>query len=352
MAEAAAAPKAPAATPEAPKLTRVQKLAILLVILGPDAAGQLLRGLAPDQVETISTEMAKVTMVSQEVQAEILGEFSQVAVDAGTAIRGGLEVTRTTLEKALGLFKATQILSRVAPSGSSVAAIQEISDLEPREIFNLVRHEQPQTVALVLSYVGSEKAAGAIALFQAEQRDKILERIATLAPTPVEVVEKVAEVLVAKRGASRTRALSQTGGVKTAADVVNAMEKTQGNSLLGLLEERNPELGKSIRQKMFTFEDLASLDASVLQRLLREVDTRELALALKSASEKLKTKLLACITKRAAETVQEEITFLGAVRLRDIENAQLAIIDSVRRLEAEGAIDLGEARKEAKNEMV
>jgi flagellar motor switch protein FliG len=236
----------------------------------------------------------------------------------------------------------------VAPVGLSVASLQEILDLEPRQVYNLLRHEQPQTVALVLSHASAEKAAEALTFFPAEQRDKVLERIATLSPTPVEVVEKVVEVLVAKRGVNRTRAMSQTGGVKIAADLVNAMNKDQGNMLLSVLEERNPDLGKAIRQKMFTFEDLSGLETAMLQRILREVDMRELALALKSASDKLKNKLLACVTKRAAETVQEEMNFMGAVRLRDIEAAQLRIIDAVRRLEAEGALDLGESRKEAR----
>jgi flagellar motor switch protein FliG len=141
------------------------------------------------------------------------------------------------------------------------------------------------------------------------------------------------------------------GGVKTAADLLNAMDKNQGRTLLGTIEERNPELGQAIRQKMFTFEDLVGLDITVLQRILREVDMRELALALKSASEKLKTTLLGCITKRAAETVQEEMAFMGPVKLREIESAQMRIIDAVRRLESEGAIDLGEARAESRYEM-
>ena len=330
---------------EAPKLTRVQKLAALLVILGPDAAAQVLRTFEPVEVESICSEMAKFTMVSQELQAEILREFSDVAVQAGTSVRGGVDVTRTTLEKAIGVFKATEILSRVAPMRSSVVAIQEIVDMEPRQIYNLIRHEQPQTVALMLSYTGADKGAETLAFFQAEQRDKILERVATLAPTPVEIVEKVVEVLVAKRGVSHTRALNQTGGIKVAADLLNAMDKDQGKALLGSIEERNPELGQAIRQKMFTFEDLVNLDPTMLQRILREVDMRELALALKSASDKLRTTLLACITKRAAETVQEEMSFMGAVRLRDIESAQLRVIDAVRRLETEGGVDLSEARK-------
>ena len=264
----------------------------------------------------------------------------------------GWNVTRATLKKAMGMFKATEILSRVAPTRPSIAAIHEIAEMEPRQVYNLLRHEQPQTMALVLSYVGPEKAAESLMFFAPEQRDKILERVATLAPTPVEVVEKVVKILVARRGVSKTRALNQSGGVKTAADVLNAMEKTQGKTLLGSLEGRNPELGQAIRQKMFTFEDLTNLETPILQRILREVDLRELALALKrNASDKLKTKLLSCITKRAGETVQEEIALMGPVRLRDIESAQLRVVDAVRRLEAEGAVDLSEVRGEARYEM-
>jgi len=345
------ASKPPGAAAEAHRLTRVQKLAALLVILGPEAAGQVLRGFNPPEVEAISGEMSKVTMISQELQSEILAEFSEVAVEAGTAIHGGPEVTRATLEKAIGVFKAAEILGRVAPTRSAVAAIHEILDMEPRQVYSLLRQEQPQTVALVLSYAGPDKAAEALSYFEPDQRDKILERIATLAPTPVEVVEKVVEILVAKRGVSRTRALSQTGGVETAADLLNAMDNMQSKTVLGSLEERNPELGQAIRQKMFTFEDLVGLDAVTLQRILREVDLRELALALRSASEKLKTTLLACITKRAAEAVLEEMSFMGPARQRDIESAQMRVIDAVRRLEAEGTVDLVQIRKEARHEM-
>ncbi len=344
---------APATKPaEAPKLSKMQKLAILLIILGPDAAAQVLRSFGPHEVEAISAEMSKFPMVSQELQTEVLQDFSEVAIQAGTAIRGGLDVTRTTLEKALGLFKASEIVGRLAPTTSSIGAVKAIVEMDSRQLYSLLRDEQAQTIALVLSYAGPEKAAETLTFFQQDQHDKIIERIATLAPTPVEVVEKVVEVLVARRGVSPTRALSLMGGVKTAADLLNAMDKNAGRMLLTTLEERNPDLGQAIRQKMFTFEDLAKLDTSILQRILREVDVRELALALKNASDKLKNSLLSCITRRAAETVQEEMLFMGAVRLRDIEAAQLRVIDSVRRLEAEGAIDLGNETQEAKYEVV
>lgn len=330
---------------EVAKLTKLQKLAALLAMLGPDNAAAMLKGFDPVEVEQISAELAKLPMISREIQQQVLRDFSEVAVAASVSISAGVDFTRTALEKAVGLFKAAEILGRVAPSRTSVATMQGIADMEARQIFNLIREEQPQTISLVLSYLGVQKAAECLTFFHAEVRDKIVERMATLAPTPVEVVETVVQVLVAKRGASQTRALSQTGGVKTAADVLNAMDKTVGKALLTSIEERNAELGMAIRQKMFTFEDLAHIDATGLQRVLREVDLRDLAIALKTASETVKNTLLGCVSRRAAESVQEEIAFMGPVKLRDIEAAQMKIIEVVRQLEAEGEIDLGDARK-------
>ncbi|MCL5096635.1 MAG: flagellar motor switch protein FliG, partial [Candidatus Omnitrophica bacterium] len=294
---------------ELAKLTKVQKLAALLVMLGPDSAAQILRHFAPHEIEVISGEMAKFDMVSQELQEGLLQEFSEVAVQAGCSIRGGVDYTRTTLEKALGLYKASEVIGRVAPASTPVAAMQDVVDMDARQIYNLVRHEQPQTVALIMSYVGPEKSAEILACYPSEHRYKIVERIATLAPIPIEVLERVVQVLAAKRGISQTRAFNQTGGVKSAADLLNAMDKTQGKSVLTSIEERNPDLGLAIRKKMFAFEDLVNLDSSVLQRVLREVDLRDLAMALKTASDKLKAALLRCISRRAAETVQEELPY-------------------------------------------
>jgi flagellar motor switch protein FliG len=180
----------------------------------------------------------------------------------------------------------------------------------------------------------------------------VVERLATLGPTPVEVVERIVEVLNQKTKVKSTRALNQTGGVKNAADVLNSLEKDISHSLLMDLERRNPELTMAIRQKMFTFEDLAMLDKTSLQKIMREVDTRDLAVALKGASPKIRDVLLGSISKRAAETVHEEISFLGSVKKRDIEASQLRIIDSVRHLESEGEIELTAVKDSARDEAV
>jgi flagellar motor switch protein FliG len=325
-------------------LNKTQKLAALLVMLGPESAAVVLKQFQPREIEAISREMARFNLITQEQQEDILLEFSEVALAASTAITAGPEVTRHTLEKAVGTFKASDILGRVIPTHAPLGTMQTIADMDPRHIFNLIRDEQGQVVAFVVSHLSSEKAAQVMALFRPEQRDQIIERLATLAPTPVEVAERVVDVLNAKLGIKQTRALTQTGGITTAADILNAMDKTVSRTVLTTMEERNPELCQAIRKKMFTFEDLLRLNAQSIQRIMREIDMRDLAIALKKASEALTKLLLSNVSRRAAEAVRDEVSFLGQVKLRDVEAAQFRIIDAVRKLEAEGEIDLDETR--------
>ena len=330
-------------------LTKVQKLAALLVMLGQETAAHVLKGFDPHDVDALCAEMAKLEIVPQELQKRVLEEFSAVAIEAGTSVRGGVEFTRTTLEKAMGQFKANEVINRVAPTCAPVAAVHIIADMEARQLYNLVCHEQPQTIALVLSYLSAERAAELSTYFPSDLRDQVIERLATLAPTPVEVVEKVVEMLRTKAGVRQTRALNQTGGVKTAAEILNAMDKAQSKLLLQNIEKHNPELTDAIRKKMFIFEDLKNIDVATLQLVLRDVDMRDLALALKTASEKLKTLILSSISKRAAEGVREEIAFMAAVKPRDIEAAQQRIIDATRALETEAENSAGETQPETEH---
>ena len=317
------------------RLTRTQKIALLLVVLGEEAAISFLRGLQPDELEAICAEMAKVGMLSIEMQNTVLKEFTDVAIHASTSLRGGLDFTQSMLEKALGLYKAATVITRVLPTRTPVSSMTQIVELEPRQIFNLLKLEQPQTISLVLSYLPPEKASQLLIMLRSDLRDQVIERLATLSATPIEIVEKVVEQLNRKLGNQHMRALNQTGGLKSAANLLNSLDKNMTKALLMNIEERNPELGQQIRQKMFTFEDVATLDTPVLQRVLREVDLRDLAVALKTASDSLKGALLSAVSKRAAETVQEEMSFMGPLKLRDIEAAQMRIIELVRKSEAD-----------------
>jgi len=228
--------------------------------------------------------------------------------------------------------------------------MQKLLDLDSRQILHLLRQEQPQTIALIASYLPPERASEVLGMLKDDQRAAVIERLATLSPTPIEVVEKIVDVLISKIGAKPTRALNQTGGVKSAAEVLNALDKKTSKGILSAIEERNPDLVASIRKKMFTFEDLGQIDIPGLQKIMREVDTRDVAVALKTASEQLKGTLLRAVSRRAAETVKEEMEFLGSVKLKEIEAAQTRVLEVVRRLEEEGELDL--ANKENPDSVV
>jgi flagellar motor switch protein FliG len=336
-------------TPEVSKLTKIQKVAILLIVLGQESAAQIMKHLDEHELEAVSAEMSRQTLISEELQMQILQEFSEVAVQASTSVRGGIDYAQATLEKAVGSFKAGHVLSRLAPTRAPIGALQKLMELDTRQIFNLIKQEQAQTIALIASYFTSEKTSQLLAIMRPEQREQVVERLATLSPTPIEAVERVVDVLVSKFSVKPSRALNHTGGVKSAADVLNALDKSTSRTILAAIEERNPELGESIRKKMFTFEDLAQLDLTGLQKIMREVDIRDLAVALKTASEQLKHLLLSAISRRASDTVLEEMSFLGTLKLKEIEAAQMRIIDVVRRLEAEGELELQTTQQHSDN---
>lgn len=335
---------------ESANLSKPQMLAALLVMLGPDSSSAILRQFHPREIENISREMTRFNLISREQQENILKEFSNVALAASTSVCAGIDVTRNTLEKALGTFKASDVMGRVSTTRTPIGAMHMIAEMDARNTFNLIRDESVAITAFIVSHLTPEKAAAILNLMLPEKRDAVVERLATLAPTPVEVAEKVVEVLNTKLGVKQTRALTQTGGLTTVADLLNAMDKTVSRELLTNLEARNADLASNIRKKMFTFEDLLLLPGSAIQRIMREIDMRDLTFSLKKSSEALKKLLLGNISRRAAETVNEELGMMNNVKPRDIEAAQFRIIDIVRKLEAEGEIELDDTRV-TQNEM-
>jgi flagellar motor switch protein FliG len=318
-------------TLEAVNMTRLQKLAALLIILGPESAAHLLKNFDEQELEAVTREMSGLSVISWELQDEILAEFGGLAVDAA-GVPGGAAYARKALEKSVGPGRATDILNRVTPAPANVAT-QQIAGLDPRELCHLLAQEQPQTVALVASCLPPEKCSQFLLLLPGGLRDQVVERLATLAPTPVEVIERILAVLNRKAASKPARALNHTGGLKNAAEVLKSIGGNLGQSVLSELEKRNPELGQAIRERMFTFEDLALLDARSLQAVMREVDMRDLAISILDAPEPLQRSLLSGISRRAAETVREEIAMLGPQRPRDIQAARRRIAEIARRLE-------------------
>lgn len=330
------------------ELTRPQKLAVLLCMLGPDSAAQILKYFEEREMETIISEMGKLELISLELQNQVLREFAEVAVQASTSVAGGEEIVRLTLEKAVGQSRAASIVNRHGgdPLPDSELLLP-IIEADSRELYNAVKTEHPQTIALLTSYLPPERAAAFLNQCPVELRDKVVERLAMLQPTPIEVIETIVTIVSRKLGIKTTRAITETGGVKSAATLLNGLDRAMSKMVLTSIEERNPDLSKSIRAKMFTFEDMTRLDSSALQKIMREVDTRDLAVSLKKASFPVKSALLGAISKRAAETVKEEMGFLGTLKAKEIEAAQTRIVDIVRRLEGEGEIDLNPQEENA-----
>ena len=322
------------------KLSRQQKLAIFLICVGSDSAVEVLKHFDDNEVEVICREMSAFPMVSESVMKLAIEEFSSVIATSASSVLGGMGYAQKALEIAKGDYKASSILGRVGPVGTSVEVIKEISEMEGRQIFNLIKHEQPQTIAFLLSYLDPAKSGEVFALLTPDLREEVIERLGTIESTSLDLVSKIVRSLGKHFDSKARPSFHHSGGIRAVAGLLNTLEKEMSKTLLARLEERNSVLGAAIRKKLFSFEDLNRLTAADLQRVLREVDTSNLAISMKSASEALREKIYAGLSKRAAEGLKEEIDLLGPVRLKDVEAAQDVIIQAVRKLEEEGQISL------------
>jgi flagellar motor switch protein FliG len=322
------------------QLTRPQKLAVFLICMGPEAAAEVLRQFDDTEVEKICREMAGFPMITEEIRRQAMDEFSDVVSASVKSSLGGMPFARRTLALARGDEEATTILGRVDPVGPSVGLVKDVSDMEGRQIFNLIRNEQPQTIAFLLSYLDPAKAAEVFTFLPQELSEEVIERLGTIESTSLELVGRIVQSLGKHLDAKARPSLHHSGGVVAVAGLLNNLAKDTAKSLLTRIEVRNAALGAAVRKKMFTFEDLVRLANSDLQRVLREVDFTNLTVSMKMASPALREKIYGALSRRAAEGLREEIDLLGPVRVRDIEVAQGLVIQTVRKMEEEGQISL------------
>jgi len=322
------------------KLSRTQRLAVFLICIGPEAASEVLRQFDDAAAEGLCREMAAFPLVPEEVRRQALDEFAGVVSASVNATLGGLDYAQRALELAKGERRAASIVGRVGPAGALAGIVREVGEMEPDQIYNLIRAEQPQTISFLLSHLDAPKAAKVFALLAPELREEVIERLGLSEAAPVELVGKVVRSLGRRFDSAARPAYHASGGVAAVADLLRHLDRALGRSLLTRLEEHHAALGNAVRRRLFSFEDLNRLAPSDLQRILREVDSANLALAMKSASEGLCGRIYAALSKRAAEGLREEIDLLGSVRLKDVEAAQDLVIQAVRRLEEEGQVSL------------
>lgn len=328
-------------------LPKVRRIAMLLVMIGPESAAKILRSFEEPEVEAISREMVSIDLIEEDFQKLVLEEFSSLLVDSVGSVRGGYEVALGVLEKARGSYSARNMVGRIAPARDFQESLEEISEMEPPQLANLLKSEQPQTIAFLLGAMQERRAAELLTLLPEKMRSEVVLRMGTLEPASSAVLNKVVKNLsrFLERQAPQPR--TQLGGVDRVANILNQMDKSLSKGLLSELEDANSALGARVRKKMFSFNDLLALSVQDLQRIMREVDSSTLVMAIKPASAALKEHLLSALSKRAGESLQEELDLLGSVRLKEVEAAQESIINIVRQLEEEGEISVGDEEENA-----
>lgn len=322
-------------------LTKTQKLAAFLIVIGPDAAAEVMKHFDNPQIELICRELASLDVLDEATQRAVMEEFAGVVSEGATSLLGGVDFAQATLEKAKGGSAATSILDRIAPANRGVEGGEEIRQMEVRQIMNLIKTEQPQTIAFILSNLEAAKAAEVMKLLTPEQREEVVERLGAMEETSRDIVAKIARNI--SRNSDRSggcQALQRSGGAKAAAGILNLLDKESRKTLLAKVDERNASLGAAIRKEVFGFDDLGRLEAADLQRIVREIDAADLAKALKAAKPALVDVILKSVSKRAAESVREEMDMLGSIKPKEINAAQDRIIQVVRKLEEAEEISL------------
>jgi flagellar motor switch protein FliG len=319
------------------KITGRRKAAILLVTMGPEKAAKVLKSLEDSEVEMLTIEIANLGKVSNEERKAVLEEFQNLTKAREMIISGGIDYAKEMLIKAFGPEKAMQIIERLV-SNLSVKPFEFMRTADVVQIVNFLQSEHPQTIALVLSFLEPRIAAQVLGALPENLQIDVVKRISLLERASPDVVKEVEKLLEKKFAGVTTQTMSAVGGLDTAAEIMNSLDRSTEKNIMERLTYESPELAEEIRRRMFVFEDILKLDDRSVQLVLREVNSQDLAVALKGASEELKNKIFNNMSKRAQQLLKDEIEFMGPVRVKDVEEAQQKIINVIRRLEEAGEI--------------
>jgi len=297
-----------------------KKAAIVMVALGTKASSEIFKNLDEHEVEMLTTEIARLDNISSAIREAVLEEFHNLA-----------------MAQALGPRKAKEIMEKVQQS-IRTTGFNLLENVDPKQLVNFIQKEHPQTIALLLAHMEPVHAAPIISALPQELQVDVATRIATMESISPETLDQVEEVLVDQVKALFGGDVSEIGGVKAVAEMLNSVDRGAEKNILGNLERENPELATEIKNLMFVFEDVMLLDDRSMQRVLKEIDTKELAMALKGASEELQEKFFRNMSSRASEMIKEDMEYMGPIRLKDVEEVQQRIVDVIRRLEEDGEI--------------
>lgn len=319
------------------KLTGRKKAAVLFIALGPELSSSIMKQLPEEEIERISFEIANMDVVDSKTQAEVITEFLELHQAQYYLLKGGVEYAKQVLEKTVGPAKANDYLRKLSMA-SKKQPFSNLRKTDPKHLVNFIANEHPQTIALILCYLDPEQAAMVLGALPQEKQADIAKRVATMETTSPEIVKEVEAVLDQKLSTVAEEKFTSAGGVQSIVDILNRVDRSTERLIIETLEQENPELADDIRNRMFVFEDINFLDDTAVRRILREIESKELAKALKGSSEELLNRIFSNMSQRAGEMLKEEMEFLGPIRLREVEEAQQNIVRVIRRLDEAGEI--------------
>ena len=310
----------------------IQKAAILLIALGPEKSANIFKHLKEDEIEELTLEIANTRSVSPQTKEEILEEFYQVCLAQQYIAEGGIGYAKELLDKALGEEQAQAVITKLTAS-LQVRPFEFVRKTDPSQVLNFIQDEHPQTIAMILSYLSSNQASMILGALAPEKQADVAKRIAMMDRTSPDVIKEVESVLERKLASLANQDYTIAGGVDAIVNILNTVDRGTEKHIMESLEIDEPELADEIRKKMFVFEDILLLDDRAIQRVLRDVDNNDLEVALKGANEEVKGVILKNLSKRLASMIEEDIEFMGPVRMKDVEEAQQKIVAVIRKLE-------------------
>ena len=315
----------------------VTKAAVLLLALDKDAGGLILKQLEPKAVEEVTRELASIGFIPESVRDDVIDEFYQLAIAQSWASEGGLNYAKQLLEQSLDPKEANRVLQQISQQVRKTP-FSFLQKAETQNLLAFIQDEHPQTIALIVSHMPYHKASEILAALPAPKQVEVVKRVANMEQTNPEIISEVEKGLENRLSSMLTQSFEKIGGVESVAEMLNLVDRTTEKGIMEGLEAEDPDLVEEIRRLMFVFEDILLVNDKGIQSVLKEIDNDELALALKTASDDLKQKIFGNMSERAAALINEEMEFMGPVRVSDVESAQQRIVDVVRRLEDAGEI--------------
>ena len=321
----------------AEQFSGVQKAAILLIALGPEKSATIFKHLKEDEIEELTLEIANTRSVDPQTKEAVLNEFYQVCLAQQYIAEGGIGYAKELLEKALGDDRAQDVIARLTAS-LQVRPFEFVRKTDPSQLLNFIQDEHPQTIAMILSYLSPTQASLVLGALPLEKQSDVARRIATMDRTSPDVIKEVERVLERKLASLVNQDYTIVGGVDAIVSILNSVDRGTEKHIMETLEIEEPELADEIRKKMFVFEDILLLNDRAIQRVLRDVENSDLAVALKSTNEEVQNVIFKNLSTRLAAMIKEDIEFMGPVRMKDVEEAQQKIVGVIRKLEDAGEI--------------